>query len=57
MATRPRSFPRHCPVCGTTMHASKSRENLSDCDTFSCLRCDTMIVEAKPPPRTGGPGK
>lgn len=39
------------------MQATKSRENLSDFDTFSCLSCDTTIIEAKPQPRDGGPGK
>lgn len=45
MASRPRSSIRHCPICGIAMQATKSRENLSDFDTFSCLSCDTMIVE------------
>ena len=48
MASRPRSSIRPCPVCGIAMQATKSRENLSDFDTFSCLSCDTTIVESKP---------
>lgn len=30
------------------MQASKSRETVPDFDTFSCMSCDTMIIEAKP---------
>lgn len=41
-------FPiRHCPVCGIAMQAFKSRENLSDFDTFACLSCDTTIIELR----------
>jgi hypothetical protein len=45
---------RHCPVCGITMQASKSREELVHFDTFNCLSCETSIVEAqtRPPPRS-----
>jgi rubredoxin len=57
MPSRPRTSIRHCPVCGIAMQATKSRENLSDFDTFSCLSCDTTIIEAKPQPRDGAPGK
>jgi len=48
MASRPRSPIRACPVCGIAMQASKSRETVPDFDTFSCMSCDTMIIEAKP---------
>lgn len=57
MASRPRSSIRNCPICGIAMQASKSRENVRDFDTFRCLSCDTMIVESKPQPAVGGPGK
>ena len=57
MATPRRPSLRHCPVCGIAMQATKSRENLSDFDTFNCLSCDTMIVEAKPELGTEGTGK
>jgi hypothetical protein len=57
MVSRPRSSIRQCPVCGIAMQASKSRENLGDFDTFSCLSCDTMIVLAKSQPNAGGSGK
>ena len=57
MVLRPRPSVRLCPLCGLAMQASKSRENLAHFDTFNCLSCDTMIVEAKPPPRPEGGGK
>jgi hypothetical protein len=57
MVSRRRSTLRNCPVCGIAMQATKSRENLRDFDTFNCLSCDTMIVEAKPELGTEGTGK
>jgi hypothetical protein len=57
MVSRRRSALRNCPVCGIAMQATKSRENLSDFDTFNCLSCDTMIVEAKPELGSEGTGK
>jgi hypothetical protein len=46
---------RHCPVCGVAMQASKSRDDLTDFDTFECLNCHTVIRESKSrPPRSGG---
>lgn len=49
LKTRPRPLIRHCPVCGITMLASKSRENLANFDTFQCLSCHSVITESKPP--------
>jgi hypothetical protein len=46
MTSRPRI--RHCPVCGIAMQASKSRENLTEFDTFECLSCHSVIRESKP---------
>ncbi len=57
MALRPRSPIRHCPFCGIAMQASKSRETVRDVDTFSCLSCDTTIIESKPPQPAGPSGK
>jgi len=44
---------RHCPVCGIAMHASKSREELADYDTFQCLSCQALIRESKPRSASG----
>jgi hypothetical protein len=57
MVSRPRSSIRPCPVCGIAMQASKSRENLGDFDTFSCLSCETTIVVGKPQPAAGDPNR
>ena len=53
MTSHPRPSIRHCPVCGVAMQASKSRENLTDFDTFECLNCHTVIKEAEPRPAGG----
>lgn len=37
---------RHCPLCGIAMLGSKSRDDLTDDDTFQCQSCHTTIVEA-----------
>jgi len=54
LTASPRPRIRHCPVCGIAMQASKSREDLSDFDTFQCLSCQTVIRESKSQPADGG---
>ena len=44
---------RHCPVCGIAMLANKSKDDLSEFDTFQCLTCGTTIRESKRPPDGG----
>lgn len=44
---------RHCPVCGIAMQAQKSKDELSQVDTFVCLNCETVIRESKRPPDGG----
>ena len=38
------------------MQASKSRDDLAECDTFECLRCRTLIRESKPLAAARGSG-
>lgn len=37
------------------MQAGKSRESLTDFDTFRCLTCDTTIVETASADKSGPP--
>jgi hypothetical protein len=34
---------KHCPVCGVSMVASKSRPAATTYDTFNCLNCDAVL--------------
>jgi hypothetical protein len=52
MASKPPPAIRHCPVCGTSMLGSKSNESCPEFDTYSCLKCETVITSA---PRPGKP--
>jgi transcription elongation factor Elf1 len=47
---------RHCPVCGLAMQASKSRDDLRQPDTFSCLSCGSQIVTQAARPSPGQVG-
>jgi transcription elongation factor Elf1 len=47
---------RHCPVCGLAMQASKSRDDLAQPDTFSCLSCGSQIVAQATRPAAGQVG-
>jgi len=49
MKANSRPSLRLCPVCGITMQASKSTDQLPHYDTFQCLTCDTTIVETSRP--------
>jgi len=40
-----------CPVCGITMIASKSRDDLAHFDTFTCLSCGSVTALSAPPPK------
>jgi hypothetical protein len=43
MKADPRPPIRPCPICGITMLASKSREDLREFDRFECQTCNTTI--------------
>src|SRR5262249_4714097 len=47
---------RHCPLCGIAMLSSKSDEQSTQFDTFSCLNCKTTISLA-PPPKSPKPSQ
>lgn len=49
MASKPPPAIRHCPVCGTSMLGSKSNESSPEFDTYSCLKCETVITSTPPP--------
>lgn len=53
MTLRRRPPIRACPLCGIAMQASKSRESMTEFDTFQCNACQTTITETKPRPRDG----
>ena len=53
MASKPPPPIRHCPVCGTSMLGSKSSQSSPDFDTYSCLKCETVITNAPPPGKPG----
>jgi hypothetical protein len=40
---------RQCPLCGVSMLGSKSNENSPGFDTYSCLKCETVIICGPPP--------
>jgi hypothetical protein len=42
---------KDCPVCGVAMIASKSDATRGEFDTYSCLRCKTVITSAPVAPR------
>jgi hypothetical protein len=35
--------PRHCPLCGIAMQASKSADHLPKVNRFECMSCGTLI--------------
>jgi transposase-like protein len=45
MAIPPSPKPRHCPICGVAMQASKSQDNHAEFERFECLSCHTVIRE------------
>jgi hypothetical protein len=46
---------RNCPLCGIAMIGSKSRDDSQQVDTFSCLKCETVISFV--PPASSLPGR
>ena len=48
---------RTCPLCRVAMLGSKSREDLAGDDTFTCLRCDTVLTYAADKPGTSAQPK
>jgi hypothetical protein len=42
MSQEPKQF-QLCPVCGIAMVGSKASDKSAHVDTFTCLRCDTVI--------------
>jgi hypothetical protein len=40
----PTQVIRHCPLCGVAMLGSKSSETSVEFDTFTCLRCQSVMV-------------
>jgi hypothetical protein len=51
MSSSPRPPIKHCPLCGVAMVGSRSTEGVGQFDTFSCLKCDTVITLTPPPRR------
>ena len=35
--------PKHCPICGIAMLASRTAPTSRDMDRFECLSCDLVI--------------
>jgi transposase-like protein len=35
--------PKHCPICGIAMLASRAAPGSRDIDRFECLSCDLVI--------------
>ena len=53
MTLRRRPLIRACPLCGIAMQASKSRESMTEFDTFQRNACQTTITEAAAARRPG----
>jgi hypothetical protein len=52
MPAQPRGPIQHCPLCRIAMVGSKSTESSPQLDTFTCLKCETVITTA---PSSRGP--
>jgi len=40
--------PKHCPICGVAMLASRSAQGGGRPDRFECLSCDLVINYSNP---------